>query len=48
MKFLKLNYIYIELIDNKKLPKWLNVDIEDNILQLWGTPMSEVRDRIMI
>ena len=37
------------MIDNRKLPKWLNVEIEDNItLHLWGTSKKEDKKEIMI
>ena len=36
------------MIDNKKLPDWLKVKIEDNTLYLWGTPNNEDIEDIMI
>ena len=36
------------MIDNRKLPDWLKVKIEDNTLQFWGTPKKEDREEIMI
>ena len=36
------------MINNRKLPKWFKVKIEDNILHLWGTPKKEDIEEIMI
>ena len=36
------------MIDNRKLPDWLKVKIEDNTLHLWGTPKKEDKKEIMI
>ena len=36
------------MIDNRKLPEWLNVKIVDNTLHLWGTPNKEDIGQIMI
>ena len=36
------------MIDNRKLPKWLEVEIVENTLYLWGTPKKEDIGKIMI
>ena len=48
LSFFKLNYTDIKIIDNRKLPKWLQVEILKNNLYLWGTPQKEDIGRIMI
>ena len=36
------------MIDNRKLPEWLNVKILKNTLHLWGTPKKEDIGEIVI
>ena len=36
------------MIDNRKLPEWLNVKIVGNTLHLWGTPKKEDIGEIVI
>ena len=36
------------MIDNRKLPKWLVVEIVENTVYLWGTPKKEDIGKIMI
>ena len=49
LTFVKLNNIDIDMIDDRKLPKWLNIELEDNnTLHLWRTPKKEDKKEIMI
>ena len=38
LKFLKLNYDDIKMIDNREVPKFLDVYIKNGILYFIGTP----------
>lgn len=41
LKFFKLDFQDIELVDNRKLPNWLNFDLKNNFLRLYGKPQLE-------
>lgn len=47
-KFFKLNYINIKLIDNRKLPAWLNCEIDNEIIKIYGTPNEQNKGNYVI
>ena len=47
-KFLKLDYKKIGLTENRRLPKWLNCEIIDSVIYLWGVPKRNDEPEIQI
>ena len=46
--FLKLDFIALSFSVNRKLPKWLEVDIVDDVIYFSGTPKEPDQGRLMI
>jgi len=46
--FLKLDYVKMPLSTNKKLPDWLTVKLENEVIYLYGTPASSDVGEYMI
>ncbi|KAL4459826.1 hypothetical protein ABPG74_003352 [Tetrahymena malaccensis] len=47
-KFFKAHYSPIGLIQNNPLPKWLNCQLIDDVIYLWGTPQDNDEPEILI
>ncbi|KAL4511966.1 hypothetical protein ABPG72_012811 [Tetrahymena utriculariae] len=47
-KFFKANYSPIGLNQNNPLPKWLNCQIINGIIHIWGTPKSNDEPELLI
>ncbi|EAR90813.2 MFS transporter, putative (macronuclear) [Tetrahymena thermophila SB210] len=47
-KFFKAHYSPIGLIQNNPLPKWLNCQLIDDVIYLWGTPQDNEEPEILI
>ncbi|EDK31886.2 MFS transporter, putative (macronuclear) [Tetrahymena thermophila SB210] len=47
-KFFKAHYSPIGLIQNNPLPKWLNCQLIDDVIYLWGTPQDYDEPEILI
>ncbi|KAL4471730.1 hypothetical protein ABPG74_008623 [Tetrahymena malaccensis] len=47
-KFFKANYIPIGLNQNNPLPQWLNCQIINGIIHIWGTPKSVDEPEVLI
>lgn len=46
-KYLK-NYIPIEMAKNRHVPDWLDYEVENNMLNIFGTPPDILKDSYMI
>ncbi|KAL4506673.1 hypothetical protein ABPG72_000244 [Tetrahymena utriculariae] len=47
-KFFNAHYSPIGLIQNNPLPKWLNCQLIDDVIYLWGTPQDNDEPEILI
>ena len=48
LSYFKLDFDDIPLPENMKLPKWLNVEIQSEVLKLYGIPKASDEGEIMI
>lgn len=43
-----LDYVPIEMSKNRQIPDWLDYEVENNMLNIFGTPPSVIKDSFMI
>ena len=46
--FFKFDYKDISISSNRKLPKWLKTEVDENQLYIWGTPGKRDKGKVLI